>query len=82
VVEVIDGLSVVNLSKLMELKLASSRGVGRRKDLGDAQEMIRTLKLPLEFRERLDSSLRELYEELWRELDDATRQQAAPDADD
>ncbi len=81
VTQVLDGLRVVNLPKLMELKLASSRGVGRRKDLGDAQEMIRVLQLPLEFREQLDPSLRELYAELWRELDDASREQTAPDAD-
>jgi hypothetical protein len=63
-----DGLKVVNLEKLMELKLASSRGMGRRKDLGDAQEMIRVLRLPLEFCATLDPTLRELYEEIWREV--------------
>ncbi len=66
--EVRDGLKVLNLDKLMELKLASSRGVGRRKDLGDAQELIRSLQLPLEFGEKIDASLRDLYEELWREV--------------
>lgn len=63
-----DGLKVVNLEKLIELKLASSRGEGRRKDLGDAQELIRVLRLPLEFRDNLDPTLRDLYEELWQEL--------------
>jgi hypothetical protein len=63
-----DGLKVVNLEKLMELKLASSRGAGRRKDLGDAQEMIRVLQLPLDFREKLDPTLRDLYDELWHEV--------------
>jgi hypothetical protein len=68
VTDVRDGVKVVNLAKLMELKLASSRGAGRRKDIGDAQELIRVLQLPLEFQERIDPSLRGLYEELWREL--------------
>ncbi|HYO25808.1 MAG TPA: hypothetical protein VEQ85_12775 [Lacipirellulaceae bacterium] len=71
VVEVRGGLKVLNLDNLMALKLASSRGAGRRKDLADAQELIRTLKLPLEFRDRLDPSLRELYAELWQELERA-----------
>jgi hypothetical protein len=81
VAEVRDGLKVLNLAKLMELKLASSRGAGRRKDLGDAQEMIRTLRLPLEFRDQLDPSLRDLYHELWQDLQDASEQNATPDAD-
>jgi hypothetical protein len=68
VAEVRDGIKVLNLDKLMELKLASSRGAGRRKDLGDAQELIRVLNLPLEFRDKIDPTLRELYDELWREL--------------
>jgi hypothetical protein len=68
VAEVRDGIRVLNLEKLVELKLASSRGAGRRKDVGDAQELIRTLHLPIEFRERIDPSLRDLYDELWHEL--------------
>ncbi len=68
VAEVRDGLKVLNLEKLMELKLASSRGAGRRKDLGDAQELIRALHLPLEFGEKLDPSLRDLFGELWHEI--------------
>ncbi len=69
VFEVREGVKVLNLEHLMELKLASSRGVGRRKDIGDAQELIRVLKLPLEFRDRIDASLRDLYTELWVELE-------------
>jgi hypothetical protein len=79
---VLEGLKVLNLEKLMELKLASSRGAGRRKDLGDAQELMRSLKLPLEFRERIDPSLRELYDELWHELQkDASEATEAPPAE-
>lgn len=79
VAEVRNGLKVLKLSSLMELKLASSRGAGRRKDLGDAQELIRTLNLPLDFGDQLDASLRDLYSELWQELHDAS-QDAPPDA--
>lgn len=78
--EIRDGLKVLNLTRLMELKLASSRGAGRRKDLGDAQEMIRVLQLPLEFSDQLDPSLRDLYNELWRDLQNASQQHAPPDA--
>jgi hypothetical protein len=78
VLEVRDGLKVVNLAKLMELKLASSRGAGRRKDIGDSQELIRVLQLPLEFQELIDPSLRCLYEELWRELPSDKSAQPSP----
>jgi hypothetical protein len=72
VATVIDGISVVELKTLLELKLASGTAPGRRKDLGDVQEMIRLLQLPENLSEQLDPSVRALYLELWREL------QAAP----
>ncbi len=72
----IEGIQCVSLDKLIELKLASGTAKGRRKDLGDVQEMIRALKLGEEFAERLDESVRELYREIWAELssDDALDQ--------
>jgi hypothetical protein len=63
-----DGVRVVNLPTLVQLKLASSTGVGRRKDLGDVQELIRVLALPDTFGDQLDESVRPLYHELWAEL--------------
>ena len=45
---------------------------GRRKDLGDVQELIRLLKLPADFSEQLHPSVRTAYHELWAEV------QAAP----
>jgi hypothetical protein len=81
VFEIRDGLKVLNLEKLVELKLASSRGSGRRKDLGDAQELMKTLRLPLEFRERVDPSVRDLYDELWRELQDHSLEGGGPPSD-
>lgn len=69
---VIDGVRVVALETLVQLKLASGTAPGRRKDLGDVQELIRVKQLPEGFTDRLDPSVRDLYRELWREL------QAAP----
>jgi hypothetical protein len=65
VFEVLDGVRVVNLPTLMQLKLASGQSPNRLKDLGDAQELIRTLRLPLDLREQVDSSLRDAYTSLW-----------------
>ncbi len=65
---VIDGIKVLNLPTLVQLKLASGTAPGRRKDLGDVQELIRKLVLGEEFAEQLDPSVRRSYLELWREL--------------
>ncbi len=78
----IDGVKTVKLEKLVELKLASGMtGLGRRRDLGDVQELIRTLNLDAEFAEKIDASVRALYLELWGELQAAREQTGAPDAD-
>ena len=78
----IDGVKTVNLEKLVELKLASgASGLGRRRDLGDVQELIRALNLNANFAEKIDASVRALYLELWGELQSAREQTGAPDAD-
>jgi hypothetical protein len=59
---------VLSLHKLVELKLASGKAPGRRKDLGDVQELIRLLSLPREFNSQIHESVQSLYEELWNEL--------------
>jgi len=64
----IDGVRVVNLPTLIQLKLASGTTPGRRKDLGDVQELIRALQLTETFADHLDPSVRGSYLELWREL--------------
>jgi hypothetical protein len=69
----IDGVRIVSLPKLVELKLASGQASHRLKDLGDVQELIQQLKLPKEFAHQLGPSLREAYERLW----DAARTAAA-----
>ena len=48
----IDGIRFLQLAKLIELKLASGTAPGRRKDLADVQELIRTLDLPADFAKR------------------------------
>jgi hypothetical protein len=63
-----DGVLCVRLPSLIELKLASGATPGRRKDLGDVQEVIRVLGLGADFAEQLDASVRPLYLELWNEL--------------
>lgn len=67
-----DGIKVLNLSRLVELKLASGlTGSDRMKDLADVQELIKLLDLPQELGMELDESVREKYRELW----DATHRQ-------
>ncbi len=64
----LEGIRFLGLAKLVELKLASGTAPGRRRDLADVQELIRILNLPAEFANRLDPSVRGLYQELWGEL--------------
>ncbi|QJW93377.1 nucleotidyltransferase family protein [Frigoriglobus tundricola] len=65
---VIDGIKVLNLPTLVQLKLASGTAPGRLKDLGDVQELTRVMKLSEEFAEQLDESVRDQYRKLWQEL--------------
>jgi len=64
----IEGMRFLQLPALIELKLASGTSPGRRRDLGDVQELIRILDLPKDFGDRLDPWVREMYHELWMEL--------------
>ncbi len=80
VAAMIDGVKTVSLEKLVELKLASGMtGLGRRRDLGDVQELIRALDLNSDFAAKIDESVRALYLELWGELQAAREQTEAPD---
>ncbi len=61
-----EGLWLITLEKLVELKLASGLTAPHRlRDLSDVQELIIRLNLPLEFEEKLDSSVRAEYHHLW-----------------
>jgi hypothetical protein len=58
----LDGVRVVTLEKLVELKLASGMTApDRLKDLADVQELIKARELGAEFAERLDPYVREQY---------------------
>ena len=62
----IGGVRYVNLPTLVELKLASGMtNPGRIKDLGDVQELIKSLRLPRGFAERLNPYVRAKFFELW-----------------
>lgn len=75
----IDGIQTVALEKLVELKLASGMtGLGRLKDLADVQELIRVRQLDQTFAERLDASVRPMFEQLREELEQARNQDQAP----
>jgi hypothetical protein len=72
----IDGIRFVNLETLIELKLASGMSnAGRIKDLGDVQELIRTLNLPRSYAEKLNPYVREGYVKLWKGLQEMPEQQ-------
>ena len=61
-----NGIKVLGLDALVELKLASgSSSPDRTKDLADVQELIKVLRLPEGFAERLDPSVRGEYARLW-----------------
>lgn len=69
------GVKYIGLPTLVELKLASGMtNLGRLKDLGDVQELIRTLSLPAEFVEQLNPYVRAKYAELWEGLQSDPRE--------
>ena len=68
---VLDGIPVITLEKLIELKLASGLTAPHRlRDLADVQDLILALTLPRELEAQLDASVRAEYVRLW----DASRQ--------
>ena len=61
-----DGIRVIQLEKLIELKLASGLSAAHRlRDLADAQDLIVALSLPIDLADRLDASVRAEYRRLW-----------------
>ena len=66
VAEKVDGLWLMALPRLIELKLASGMSAPHRmKDLADVLELIRAAHLPAALANDLDASVREKYSELW-----------------
>jgi hypothetical protein len=71
-----DGIRVIPLNQLIELKLASGlTALDRLKDLADVQELIRALNLPADFADQIDTSVRAGYLNLWTAIDAAKQQQ-------
>lgn len=63
----IGGVKVLNLPKLIDLKLASGLSNERRgKDIVDVQALIESLKLTADFAEKLDASVRAKFLDLVR----------------
>jgi hypothetical protein len=68
----IDGVQIVTLEKLIELKLASGMTApDRLKDLADVQELIKVRGLTSEFAARLNPYVREQYLQLCRAVEKA-----------
>jgi hypothetical protein len=62
----VDGIRVITLEALIELKVASGMTAPHRlRDLADVQELIKIRELDGDFAERLDPYVREKYLELW-----------------
>jgi len=63
----IDGVQMVTLEKLVELKLASGMTASDRlKDLADVQELIKMRQLSAKFAERLDPYVRDKFLDLYQ----------------
>jgi hypothetical protein len=61
-----DGRKYVPLATLIEMKLASGMTAPNRlKDLADVQEVVKSLKLPIEYADRLNPYVRDKFRELW-----------------
>ena len=62
-----DGIRIIQLERLLELKLASGLSAPHRlRDLADVQDLIVALSLPLDLADQLDASVRDEYRRLWR----------------
>jgi hypothetical protein len=67
IAEEIEGIRVVTLEKLIELKLASGMSAPHRlRDLADVQDLITRLRLPLALADQLDPWVRATYRDLWK----------------
>jgi hypothetical protein len=61
-----DGVKILPVERLVELKLASGMtNPDRLKDLADVQELIRAARLPLTLGTQLDSMVQAKYAEIW-----------------
>ena len=70
-----DGLRVLKVERLIELKLASGQASHRGGDLNDVQKLIQALKLPQDFSDRLNPSLRDAYIAKWKDAQIAAQEE-------
>jgi hypothetical protein len=71
---VVAGVRCVSLPALIELFLVSGMShPSRRQNLADVQRMIDILELPQSFAENFHPSVRDMYQTLWREVENAPR---------
>lgn len=70
----IGDIRLISLPKLMELKLASGMtSPGRLRDLADVQDLIKALKLPVDFAKSLNPYVQEEFTRLWRGVQGETQ---------
>ena len=71
-----DGITFIRLESLVELKLASGMtgGLHRQKDITDIIELIKALKPPADFADRLNPYVRDRFVELWAALQGPDRE--------
>lgn len=78
--ETTDGIKVIDLANLIELKLASGLSAEHRvKDIADVQQLIETLDLPREVGLKLDQSVRAEYDRLWEATRRGRDERIGPD---
>jgi hypothetical protein len=78
--EIADGIKVIDLATLIELKLASGLSAEHRvKDIADVQQLIETLNLSRAFQFKLDQSVRDEYDRLWEATRRAREERIGPD---
>jgi hypothetical protein len=71
----LNGVKVLKLSLLIDLKLASGMtNSGRYKDLGDVQELIQSLNLTRDYAEQLNPFVQAKYVELWDGVEQGKRE--------
>jgi hypothetical protein len=74
--EVIEAVNVLELPRLIELKLASGiSATYRMRDLDDVQRLIQVLGLPYSFGGQLDSGMQDWFEAIWHGAQDAIREE-------
>jgi hypothetical protein len=67
-----DGVSIVRLETLIELKLAAGiSNLSMRRDTADVQDLIRELRLPVEFAQNLHPQGRCEFHTLWSPINDS-----------